>query len=303
MNVATLYEQTALLGFEDSIENISAFYHAANRAIYQINLLRPHTAEYRIFRRTATNLLKCGDCTYTREDDLTFEAEGARAYAFQACGYGTLFIERYDEGRWTLISERTLESEDFAPYRGFIKAGSEFIDGRVRLRFAAHSSGDYTYYVRGTAMYKTLFSGKEEDIQIPGEYTEYDISRICPDFISFAAPPILTATGERIGKSYEIYGGKRLLLAPEATGEYRILYHCAPRMLENEGDPDADTTEIDLDEELASLMPLLTAAYVWIEDEPEKAAHYMDLYRERAAEIREKPRAHAPSKIINRSGW
>jgi hypothetical protein len=42
---------------------------------------------------------------------------------------------------------------------------------------------------------------------------------------------------------------------------------------------------IELDDDLVQLLPLLLAAYLWLEDEAEKSAYYMNLYRERAASI------------------
>jgi hypothetical protein len=62
-------------------------------------------------------------------------------------------------------------------------------------------------------------------------------------------------------------------------------------------------TVIDLDPELCTLLPLLVASYVWLEDEEEKASYYMNLYRERAADIERKNRSYAPIKIKNIYGW
>lgn len=303
MDVATLYKQVALLGFEDSLENINSFYFAANRAIYQVNLLRPHIAEYRIFRHNMPNILRDGFCTYTRTEDMTFEAEKARAYYFEAAGKGTLFIEEYKDGHYQLIGEKTLESVDFAPYKGFIKAGNEFTDGKVRLRFAAHSSGDYIYFVRNVAIYGRLYGADIEDIPAYGEYQTYDMPELRPDFLELETPPIIPETGEKMSGGYGVDGGTRLILPYEAEGSFKVLYRRKPRELVNEGTPDEDITVIDLDEELCTLLPLLIASYVWAEDEPEKANYYGNLYRERAAEITNAKKTVAPSKFIHKSGW
>lgn len=301
MNVATLYKQVALLGFEDSLEYNNAFYFAANRAVYQVNLLRPHTAEYEIFRHNPKNLL-CGDfCTYTRDEDITFEAEGARAYYFEAAGSGMLYLEEYDGG-WKLIGERALSSVDFVPYKGFIKADGEFTDKKVRLRFAAHPDGDFIYFVRNAAMYARLYSAKEEDIPENAPWYAYDMAALREDFLALAAPPICLEDMTRLAAGYEV-DGARILLPREAEGSFKVLYRRKPHELTDEGAPEEDVTQIDLDEELCTLLPLLIAAYIWADDEPEKANYYMNLYRERAAEIERETKVTAPAKIINKSGW
>ena len=61
--------------------------------------------------------------------------------------------------------------------------------------------------------------------------------------------------------------------------------------------------ELDLDEELCSVLPMLVAAYVWLEDEPEKSQYYMNLYRERVQEIVLSHKETAPVLIKNVNGW
>lgn len=302
MDIRTLYAQVASLGFEDSIESTEGFYHAANRAIYQVNLLRPHIAEYEIFRQNAKNLLTHGFTTFTRDKDITFEAEGARAYYFEAAGSGTLRIEKYDEGGWQLIGETDIDSESFKPYRGFIKAGGEFTDGRVRLRFLQHSSGNFVYFVRNVAIYKWIYGAAPESIQPYAPFAEYDLSTLLPDFLDLATPPMRAEDMEKMGKGFHLRGA-RMIFPYAAEGTFKIFYRRKPKEIVHTSAPTEDYTEIDLDDELCTLLPLLTAAYVWAEDEPEKAAYYMELWRERSAEVKAEKKIHSPAKMIDRYGW
>lgn len=303
MNIATLYKQVASLGFETSLEYNDAFFFAANRAIYQVNLLRPHTAECEIIHRKEKNLLKTGFETYERESELTFEADGARAYYFEAAGSGTLYLEKYDAGKWTLIGEKALASAEFTPYRGFIKADGRFTEARVRLRFAASESGDYIYYVRNVAMYGKTRSAEEKDIPTHCAWTAYDVAAMRSDFLSLASPPIIMPENLRFGAGYQVENGRRILLPYDAEGDYRVLYHRKPCEIPQDLEPSENMEEIDLDEELCTLLPLLTAAYVWADDEPEKASYYMNLYRERAAELEAKRKTYTTARIINVNGW
>ena len=84
---------------------------------------------------------------------------------------------------------------------------------------------------------------------------------------------------------------------------YKALYEHRPTAIENTGATTEDTQELDLDEELCSLMPLLVAAYVWIEDEPEKSEYYMGLYRERVQEIVVSHKNTALVLIKSTNGW
>ena len=60
---------------------------------------------------------------------------------------------------------------------------------------------------------------------------------------------------------------------------------------------------IDLDEELCTLLPILIASYVWVEDEPSMAEYYLSLYRERAMDIERRIRNATPVAIKNANGW
>ena len=82
-----------------------------------------------------------------------------------------------------------------------------------------------------------------------------------------------------------------------------MLYRKKPTEIENSGDAGENNTEIVFDEEICSLLPLLVAAYIWIDDEPEKAQYYMNLYRERAAELERRTRSVAPVMMKNVYGW
>jgi hypothetical protein len=97
--------------------------------------------------------------------------------------------------------------------------------------------------------------------------------------------------------------GRRFLIIPrDNPGVFNVIYRRRPLELENVGSPSEDESLIDLDEELCALLPLNIAAYVWADDEPEKAEYYLGLYRERRAEIESKDRSYHPVKYVT-NGW
>lgn len=301
MKVSELYAQTAKLGFEDSLEDEKTFYHSANRALLQVSLLRPAIASCAINHHPLSNLLGDSFSPIERTDELIFEATGAKAFYFEADGNGSYVIEALTDGEWVEIGDGSFTSSnhEFKARRGFVKRAGAFVSGAVRIRFL----GEYLYHVRRVALYAAIYSGDEKDIPAYEPYMSYYMPDLAADFIDFASPPIDADDGyAKMSKGYAVEG-KSILLPHDHSGIVRVLYRKKPAALAYKDKPTDDDTDIDLDEELCSLLPILVAAYVWLEDEEGKAAYYMDLYRERAAQIERKSRNATPATVKNVYGW
>ena len=301
MRVSELYGQVAGLGFEKSLEDSDIFYQAANRALLQVNALRPAVSAYVINHKPMKNLLSSSFEPMERYYDITFEACDAKAYYFECDGVGVCYIERQDAaGEWVIIGALELAaSGSFASYRGFIKDGASFVSGLVRLRFA----GDYLYSVRCVALYQHIYSAVESDIPAFEPYSRYDISTLVPDFLSLESPPLSDDGDRKIPQdSYDVEGGRVILLSRDAAGCYKALYRRRPAEIVNDGSAADDETVIDLDDELCALLVLNIGAYIWADDEPEKAEYYLSLYRERAAEIAAREKEFRPVRYVT-NGW
>ena len=303
MTVAELYMSVAQLGFEDSLEYEDAFILAANRALLQVNALRPATRSYTLAHVPPENLIKgVGHAPFFKTNkELVFEATDAVAYYFEACGNGLIAIETKDEsGEWRRIGDIPFSSTGMTAYRGFIKDGTELVPGTVRLR----AEGQYAYTLQNVAMYGYVFSDDEADIRAFNSHTAYDISTLVPDFMSLATPPIRAEDGfVYLNQGYDVENGRILLLPREQQGIYKVVYNRRPRAIESDNYAATDETVIDLDEELCALLPMLIASYIWADDEPEKAQYYLSLYRERASEIVAAARNPAPVTIKSVNGW
>ena len=304
MRVSDLYRQVSQLGFEDSLENEDRFYYTANRALLQVNAIRPAVAACVVNHKPFPNLVR--ENTFASAEkvaELTYEATDPKSYYFEADGIGVLYIEYYNEGvgRWSLIGSRDLNSRGgFVAYRGFITVDGEFKRGLFRLRF----SGEYVYSIKNVAMYDRLYSNSVSDIPSYEPFTRYDISGLTDDFLALASPPILDDdTHLLLNQGYLVENGRVVLLPFDAKGVYRIQYHRAPAMLVNSGSAGTDETTIDLDPDLCALLPTLVAAYVWVEDEPSKAEYYMALYRELAADVERRHKSMKPVVIRGTNGW
>lgn len=304
MTISELYKQVAQLGFEDSLEDDDRFYYAANRALLQVNKIRPAINYYLINHKPLLNLVN--ESTFIpleKDEDLIFEAAEAKSYYFEADGNGVVYLELYDTETetWKVIDTINLSSKrTFVPYKGFVKEGSEFVSGQVRLRF----TGEYLYSVKNIAMYKHLLSDEVQDIPAYESYSRYDISQLVDDFMALSCPPIKEAERNIIlNQDYEVEGNSVILLPYESKGIYKVMYERRPALIEDTGDVTNDENTVDLDEELCSLLPVLIAAYVWIDDEPEKSEYYMNLYRERANDIERRAKDATPVTIKSSNRW
>ena len=305
MTVKELYDSTAQLGFETTLESNDRFLYAANRALLQVNRVKPATSIYKLHHFPLDNLIEgehfepaCKD-----KEALIFVAENAKSYYFECNGNGALIIEKSTDGeQWNVIGDVTLSSPDgrFKEYKGFIRDGTDPADGFVRLRFI----GEYMYFVQNVALYGSLFSADIKDVPCYARNVTYDIASLTNDFLTFVCPPIADAKrGEAfvLNQDYFIEDEGKILIPASVKGVFDICYHRKPREITSEGLENEET--IDLNEELCAILPNLVASYIWVDDEPDKAQYYLSLYREQVAEIAARGKDLRPFVYRNKTGW
>ena len=308
MRVQELYEQVAGLGFEKSLEDEDWFYQATNRALLQVNYLRPAISSYVINHKPMKNLIDGSFTPVERSEDLIYEATDAKAYYFQADGIGRVIIQKQNSvGGWSQIGEVELNgARRFKEYAGFIKEGKEFVNGLVRLVFTGLDSDkkNYLYSVKCVAMYQHVYSDDVADIPAFEAYTRYDMTTLVDDFLTLSTPPITEDEEyERLSGDYDVEGGRVILFPYSVTGCFKVLYNRRPKELINKGSAQDDESLLDLDEELCSLIPVLIASYIWLEDEPDRAQYYYSQYQARAGEILARERNLSPVQIKSCNGW
>ena len=60
---------------------------------------------------------------------------------------------------------------------------------------------------------------------------------------------------------------------------------------------------LDIPSELEHLVALVTASYVWLDDDPEKAQYYMSLYREGMSALKIYTRRAVDTAFTDATGW
>lgn len=267
----------------DLADNDGLFYTALNLSLRAVNRLRPRTGSAVIVHEPISAVAEWRDVARRLGGEMLSYRADARSVVFEATGTGGVqvtngTINGRDAAVWSLETGWT----------SFTAIG----DGEMVLTF----SGEYPFAVRNVAFYDTPFPPSVA--LFGGETVEYDLAKIVPDF-GMATLPILrdgiavTVTDPHL----RLLHGHVLCVPKDARGTYEVVYE---KDIPRYADEDSDQEEIVLDGDLAELVPLLVASYVWLDDEPEKAARYEALYRAAAAEIRPTPKiAH----YIERKGW
>ncbi len=107
----------------------------------------------------------------------------------------------------------------------------------------------------------------------------YDLRRLDASVAALLEPPAhMTEDGALpLTSNFVLSGGTRLYLNRALTGTYRLVVRLAPATPDDATDPELP---LSLDEDLCQLLPLLTAHYLLLDDDPDKAEHYLSLYRE-----------------------
>ena len=313
MTLQDLYKAVSQLGFEDSLgdDSTERFIYAANRALIEVNSLRPRRKRVDINPRVPTHLLFSEPKHIEKTETVTFTARNAKSFYFEVSGEGSFEVGLCKKDGSTIsVTSQSFSTKTFDTRKGFIKYNEAFIDnlvkqddtftGDVYIMF----SGDYSYSIRNLAMYDRVYSSNVADIPQYGEKIPYNVSTLVTDFERFDSPP-LDLLGNHLYKDYTIENNT-LYLPIEKQGTYTVNYlHKVTKIPLDAVVTNTSTNadNIDLEEDLAALLPNLIAAYVWLDDEPDKSQYYYNLYLQRAEYIRSQVRSLNPVEFESVYGW
>lgn len=115
-------------------------------------------------------------------------------------------------------------------------------------------------------------------------YNYYDFSSVVKDFLKFDNHPIRIDDGDKYTSfgNYDIEGFHTLVVPGNVQGTFRVLYRAKPTPY----GPGMDDVEIPLEPITHDdLLPLLTAYFVWLDDDVTKASQYYNLYETELSNI------------------
>lgn len=294
MTLKDLKQAVIELGFDTELESEGAFLYALNRATVEVNDISPKLMLFEHINSKLGNALR-GFETYRKGygQALYFYADNPKAYYFESNGKGQATIERLEGSEWITEDTINLAGGGYKVYKGLIAS-----EGKYRIRFTTN----YVYFVRNVALYTELLSEDVEDIPPYAPYTRLDISR--EDSFYGLTKEVVNELGEAYirDKDYLVEDNKVILVPYDKEGVFKVWYKVYPLQYTFE-DLESDAT-IDLDEDIASLLPELVASYIWLDGENiQKAQLYYERYKVRAMTVTSNRKKDTSAFIYKTRGW
>ena len=274
MTLFELKKEVEALGFEPGADTDAIFISAANRALAMISAELP-----------TLKTLRAPACQYAPSYYLAQLHHGAgerieltvsgKAYSLYLSGKGK-FTEITDSGKITYDFDSPLTER-----QGLINGSSRLV-----------LEGDGNFDLFDLSVYDKLIGDGIDGIPKSRD------NRILPDelvddFVAFADVP-------RDSRGRIIDGarldGREIVLPKGYRGIVTVRYESKPKKIT------ADTTVIDLSADALYILPILTAYFVWLGDEPRLAESYLDLYRKLVAIAKRRADA-CPAEYTDVTRW
>lgn len=272
------YIEQALVDLNDgeNIEYDTTFITAANLALDHISRIVPEERTAYI-QAVAPVVAFLGDV----DTGGIYRTEGVRAIALRAMGRGKLLINGEQAAAW--------------------RSAGKYTDVRVYLEGATDATISFEG-VAGSVKDLAVWAhdyGSVDDIPVYGHTVRYDMRRVVSDYGGHACTPIDVATGREIRRC--IVESPYIMLPPAYVGEASVIYRHRP--LHITLDDVKNDIDIDIAPEYEDLIPLCMAYYVWLEDEPNKAAFFLARFNEAASLARQSHRRPGSDTVISYNGW
>ena len=262
MTLDELKNDVAALGFEGSVEDDSIFISSVNRALGIIYTDRPVTKTSIVHFDAPRISFKREFIEHHSGEDITLTVRGM-GLSFRTIGEGECTIRETGGGG------------SFVNFSTHNQLTRRKIKNEATITF----SGDYYYTVSNLVVFDDLTSTNLTDIREYSPRKEALPTEYCSDFRAFAGPP-RDINGEIVNEA-ELRDG-RISVPFEFSGDIYLTYYRTPTKI-TQMNPNL---VIDVSEECATLLPLLTASFLWLDDDAAKAQYYMSLYRDSIANIK-----------------
>lgn len=275
MKLSEIRQAIVDLNDGENIEYDTSFVTAANLALGHISRIVPEERTV-MLQATAPSVGVAGKVNTAA----VYHGRGVRAITLRAIGNGKLMSGKTTLAAWQTkgtvrtVSIRTDEAED------------------TEIRFA-----DIEGSVYDLAMWTTDF-GTEENIPVYGEYTRYDLRAYAHDVDGAIRNPVNARTGRVITGCF--IESPYIMIPRSYEGNVAVTYrHRLRRITLEDVKNDID---VDIAPENEDLLPLCMAYYIWLEDEPNKAAFFLARFNEAAALARQEHTRPGSDTVIS-NGW
>lgn len=278
MTLNELKNDVARLGFLSYIEDEACFIASANRALSLIYVDRP-VSKTAILSFSGPRASRVREFIEHRSgEEITLSFSG-RSISFRSSGTGEC-----------IITDST--GSNLIPLTSDGQLTKQFIYGSGTVTFR----GNYYFTVSNLAVFDDLTSNKLVDVPEYTPYRELYPEKCCEGFRAFVGHP--RDKNGNIVEAVSLSDGK--ISAPfNYRDEIYLTYYRAPQLIKADSPA---TTVIDISEECAPMLPLLTASFMWLDDDAGKAQYYMSLYRDMIANVKRYSRNRLDSSYVG-NGW
>lgn len=283
---------TSLTPTRNTKDYLNAIIPAANRGLFDLSTAGKYIVkEFCINIPENTNLLSGTQKTMQHiNTDIGYEAKCAKAYYFETTGPAKVDIY-LDEN---LVQSKEIEAHSaFEVMKGIIPNTEE---KTAKIVF----SGDYPYQFRNVALYNITFQS-EEDVWDASPIRRIDLRDVLQDFYKLVTTDVVfEKDGEYLKfKDYDWEGDSTLILDGLKQGNYKIHYFAYPKEITSQTE---DDYELELDPEVAALLPVYIAAELYEDDDSSMAYYIREQYE--AAKQRLVPTdVQGKAKFVDRWGW
>ena len=265
------------LGFETQIEDSSLFFTSVQRALGLIYFDLPEIKEGRIMQRRITPLSVVESVKHNGGEETTIPLIG-HSYSFKASG----------KGEFTVTDGFNVRHEKF-------NSNLLTVQGFISSPATLTVSGESCHLVKDILCFEERF---DTPAAVPTDlnHLSYDPKELFPDFLSLHSE--ITDKDKKPIKGARAVGDM-IELPADFEGEAIIRYKAAPPTVANLQDDDT----LKISRRHRELLPILTASFIWLDDDAEKASYYMSIYRSQLSSILRGDRAIHKSEYSVEGGW
>lgn len=200
------------------------------------------------------------------DGDSVFTADNGHSYYFQYSGIGTAVISGGDE-------DVTISLDSYGTFSEYKGNYANTGNNKVTITF----SSSYPSKVKNIAIYADTFPTINGVDMVPeyGKYVKYDLKELAPSFYNVYGNSIVYE-----GESSKIYlnttdyykeSDHILVLPKDKPGMYTVYYNAYPGLITLETE---DDYVLEVDKEVAALLPLYIASQLYKDDDNGIATTY-----------------------------
>ena len=283
MTLAELESATARLGFTPSLDDGGELLRdAALRAVNEIALARPRIARATIWHYPDIPIYSESG-TEAETDERVITVGGGTAFHMRIVGNGRLRVERGSYKNEYAFS--AAEGGKPAIIGGLIPRG----EGMLSFRFTASEPRRLLSF----AVYDGAYAGMPPDPTLPKEYYLPSYFR---DFGALVGP-LMSEGGEilreGVGGDYTMRDSNIIAINRATPCRIELTYRRTLTL--------PLSGELPVTDEEAAIIPLFCAAYVFLDDDPEKATFYLARFTEGLRRLSQE--SATPIRYNDTTGW